>query len=217
MDTKKAKPSLGYPTHPTLPVRAFLSPSQCEVSGEFAFQGNMECGVVRRKIFAECLKSSCGSPGRVCLLCTNVMCCAGAGLGPELLLSSTEGWNPTGTGLWEPQSWEGLGQPLWVRAGRSPLEALRMLRVELCWHCPPSWPQVGCPCVLGSNLMLTQPWDCFLSATTAATRFLMFWGAWGWYHQNIPFLGELRYINAFWKYFPEACSRAMAQIFHDPC
>lgn len=69
-----------------------------------------------------------------------------------------------------------------------------MLKVKLHWHLPRSWPQVVCPYVLGSNLKLTQPWDCFLKATAAATRFLLFWGAWGWCHhytKTFIFLGSL--------------------------
>lgn len=44
------------------------------MSGEFIFQGNKEHGVVRRKIIGGCLKISCGSSGRMYLLCTSVMC-----------------------------------------------------------------------------------------------------------------------------------------------
>lgn len=88
----------------------------------------------------------------------------------------------------------GIGITIVGGGGRSPLKVLRMLKVKLHCHCPPSWPQVVCPYVLASNLMLTQPWDYFLHATTAATCFLLFWDAWGWYHHYIKtfiFLGSL--------------------------
>lgn len=90
------------------------------------------------------------------------------------------------------------------------------------WNLTDTTPQLTssvCHYVLGSNLVLTQPWDCFLNATTAATCFCCF-GVFGGDITIIPkhsFFWELRYIYAFWKYFPGAYSRALDQIFHDPC
>lgn len=147
----------------------------------------------------------------------------GAGLGPALLLHSGVGWNPTGTAL---KSLRGGGD----RGKHGGWEWIRVL-----WKCsrtlllkphrhPPNLAhQVGCLYVWGSNLIFTQPWDCFLNTTTAATWFCCFGvvffclGLISPLYRNTRFLGELRYISAFWKYFLEAYARAIDQILRDPC
>lgn len=126
--------------------------------------------------------------------------------------------------LWRAWGVEGIGESMvggtWIRVL---WKCSRTLLLKPHRNPPNLAHQVGCLYVWVSNLIFTQPWDCFLKTTTAATWFCFFGvvffclGLISPLYRNTRFLGELRYISAFWKYFLEAYARAIDQILRDPC
>lgn len=168
----------------------------------------MECGVMRRKIFAECLKSWCGSSGRVCLLCTSVLClCWGwAWASPAPGLKSQRE---------RPQGAPELGgSGITIVGGRweESFESAEGTKNETSLAPPTHCPQVVSKCpYVKSSAHTALKW---LSQCSYCCH--SFFAVLGCLevisplYQNIHFL-EGANLNAFWKDFPGAYGGAVGQ------